>query len=86
MRGLSVFAVSLVMAAFTVNAYQVSVGTYVSNSGKTVTVPVVLDNAAGLSYASATLTYDPQVLVVTKAEAGSLKSLMAGGLLRVRIL
>ncbi len=56
MRRLSVFAVSLVMAAFTVNAYQVSVGTYVSNSGKTVTVPVVLDNAAGLSYASATLT------------------------------
>lgn len=76
MRRLSVFAVSLVMAAFTVNAYQVSVGTYVSNSGKTVTVPVVLDNAAGLSYASATLTYDPQVLVVTKAEAGSLKDLM----------
>lgn len=76
MKRLSVFAVSLVMAAFTVNAYQVSVGTYVSNSGKTVTVPVVLDNAAGLSYASATLTYDPQVLVVTKAEAGSLRALM----------
>lgn len=76
MRRLSVFAVSLVMAAFTVNAYQVSVGTYVLNSGKTVTVPVVLDNAAGLSYASATLTYDPQVLVVTKAEAGSLRALM----------
>lgn len=58
-------------------AYRVSVDTYVSNAGKTVTVPVVLDNAVGLSYASATLTYDPQILVVTKAEAGSLKTLMS---------
>lgn len=40
MRRLSVFAVSLVMAAFTVNAYQVSVGTYVSNSGKTVIINI----------------------------------------------
>ena len=58
-------------------AYQVSVGTYVANAGRQITVPVALDSAAGLSYASATITYDPQVLVVTKAEAGSLKSLMA---------
>ena len=64
-------------AAVPALAYQVSVGTYVSNAGKTVTVPVALDSAAGLSYASATLTYDPQVLVVTKAEAGSLKSLLS---------
>ena len=63
-------------------AYQVSVGTYVSNAGKTVTVPVALDSAAGLSYAGATLTYDPQVLVVTKAEAGSLKTLMAEDFVR----
>ena len=64
-------------AAVPALAYQVSVGTYVSNAGKTVTVPVALDSVAGLSYASATLTYDPQVLVVTKAEAGSLKSLLS---------
>lgn len=65
-----------VMSGF---GYQVSVGTYVSNAGvnKHVTVPVMLDNAAGLSYASATITYDPQVLVVTKVEAGTLKSVMA---------
>lgn len=69
-------AIVLIAFILSANAYQVSVGTYVSNSGKTVTVPVVLDNAAGLSYASATLTYDPQVLVVTKAEAGSLRALM----------
>lgn len=67
----------MIFAACGVNAYQVSVGTYVTNAGKTVTVPVALDSAEGLSYASATLTYDPQVLVVTKAEAGSLRSLMA---------
>ena len=65
------------LVAPTALAYQVSVGTYVSNAGKTVTVPVALDSAAGLSYAGATLTYDPQVLVVTKAEAGSLKTLLA---------
>ena len=65
------------LLALQASAYRVSVDTYVSNAGKTVTVPVVLDNAAGLSYASATLTYDPQILVVTKAEAGSLKDLMS---------
>ena len=65
------------LLALHASAYRVSVDTYVSNAGKTVTVPVVLDNAAGLSYASATLTYDPQILVVTKAEAGSLKTLMS---------
>ncbi|MBR6587268.1 MAG: hypothetical protein IKK82_07575 [Kiritimatiellae bacterium] len=57
-------------------AYQVSVGTYVANAGRTVTVPVALDSAAGLSYAGASLTYDPQVLVVTKVEAGTLKTIM----------
>ena len=66
-----------VLLALQAVAYRVSVDTYVSNAGKTVTVPVVLDNAAGLSYASATLTYDPQILVVTKAEAGSLKTFMS---------
>ena len=70
-------AIAALAVAISADAYQISVGTYVSNAGKTVTVPVALDSAAGLSYASATITYDPQVLVVTKAEAGSLKSLMA---------
>lgn len=77
MKKFIAFASYLMLAACVANAYQVSVGTYVSNAGKIVTVPVALDLAAGLSYASATLTYDPQVLVVVKAEAGSLKSLMA---------
>ncbi len=58
------------------SAYTVSVDTYVANAGKQVTVPVMIDNVAGLSYAGATLTYDPQVLVVTKAEAGALKDVM----------
>ena len=58
--------------------YQVSLGTYVSNAGRQVTVPVVLDSSAGLSYVSATITYDPQVLVVTKTAPGSLGSLTEG--------
>ena len=58
-------------------AYEMSVGTFVANPGMQITVPVALDSAAGLSYAGATLTYDPQVLVVTKAEAGTLKSVMS---------
>ena len=65
-----------VCAAWSAFAYRVSVGTYVANPGKTVTVPVALDSAAGLSYAGATIVYDPQVLVVTKVEAGSLKAVM----------
>ena len=70
---IAAFAIAMLSA----NAYLVSLSTYVANAGNTVTVPVALDSAAGLSYASATITYDPQVLVVTKAEAGSLKTLMA---------
>lgn len=58
------------------NAYQISVGTYVVNANRTVTVPIALDSAAGLSYAGASLTYDPQILVVTKVEAGTLKTIM----------
>ena len=68
---------SLAMLSSSVLGYQVSVDTYVCNAGRQITVPVALDSAAGLSYAGATLTYDPQVLVVTKAEAGTLKTLMA---------
>ena len=74
MRGLVFLAA--VCTAWAAFAYRVSVGTYVANAGKTVTVPVALDSVAGLSYAGATLTYDPQVLVVTKVEAGSLKVVM----------
>ena len=77
MKRFALLVVPLILGTCAANAYQVSVGTYVANAGKIVTVPVALDSAAGLSYASATITYDPQVLVVTKAEAGSLKSLMA---------
>lgn len=74
MLPMALMALSLVQGAY---AYKVSVGTYVSNAGTVVTVPVALDSAVGLSYASATLTYDPQVLIVTKAEAGTLKTLMS---------
>ena len=72
-----VFSFIVILAASCGFGFEVSVGTYVSNAGKTVTVPVALDSAAGLSYASVKLSYDPQVLVVTKAEAGTLKTLMS---------
>ena len=72
-----VFCFIVILAASCGFGFEVSVGTYVSNAGKTVTVPVALDSAAGLSYASVKLSYDPQVLVVTKAEAGTLKTLMS---------
>lgn len=72
-----IIAAASVLAAMFGYSYEVSVGTFVVNAGKQVVVPIELDSAAGLSYAGATLTYDPQVLVVTKAEAGSLKSVMA---------
>ena len=66
----------IALTAFCCSAYRISVGTYVVNAEKTVTVPVDIDNAAGLSYAEATITYDPSVLVLTKVEAGTLKRLM----------
>lgn len=69
---------AVAVAAMSGFGYQVSLGTYVSNAGKQVTVPVMLDSSAGLSYASATITYDPQVLVVTKTAPGSLSSLTEG--------
>ncbi|MBR4317619.1 MAG: hypothetical protein IKT85_02590 [Kiritimatiellae bacterium] len=74
MKGLALLTV-LVMAGYCFG-YCVSVGTFVANEGCTVTVPIELDSAEGLSYAGATLAYDPQVLVVTKVEAGTLNMLM----------
>ena len=70
------FSFAMMCTAISSFAYQISVGSYVANAGCTVTVPVALDSVAGLSYAGATLTYDPQVLVVTKVEAGTLKTIM----------
>lgn len=53
-------------------AAMLSVGTYVCNPGALVRVPVVLDNARGLSGISVTLAYDPQVVVCSRVEAGDL--------------
>lgn len=65
------------LTAFCCYAYQISVGTYVANAGKTVVVPVSIDNVSGLSYASTTITYDPCVLVLTRVEAGTLNKFMS---------
>lgn len=63
-------------AAWGAFAYEVSVGDSTVADGESVTVSVSLDSAAGLSYASARISYDPTVLSVTKVEAGTLQTLM----------
>lgn len=73
-----VMAVCVALVATVAFGYQVAVGTYVANASRQVTVPVSLDSSVGLAYASATITYDPQVLVVTKVAPGSLISLTYG--------
>lgn len=73
----TILACIVALGAATCLGYRVSVGTFVSNAGRQVTVPIELDSVAGLSYAGATITYDPQVLVVTKTEAGTLHDVMA---------
>lgn len=57
--------------ALLASGYQVGVGTYVCNAGRTVTVPVALDSAAGLSYATGTLnlTYAMPDLRITSFDA-----------------
>ena len=66
------------LAAAGAFGYEISLGTFVSNAGKTVTVPVAIDSVAGLSYASVSVTYDPQVLVCLTGSAsrGTLRNLI----------
>lgn len=57
-------------------AYTVGVGTYVCNPGVDVNVAVDLDSAAGLSFVSARISYDPQMLVFREAKVGTLGACM----------
>ena len=65
-------ALALAFSASGALAYEVSVGTFVANPGRSVTVPVAIDNARGLAYAGVRLMYDPQVLVLVKVSEGTL--------------
>ena len=65
------------MCAATCLGYEVKVGTVVCNPGKTVCVPVSLDDANGISFAAVRVTYDPQILVVMKVEEGSLCEILS---------
>ena len=68
-------ASTILLAAFAVlvsGAATVPVGTYVCNPGALVRVPVSLDHARGLSGIAVTLAYDPQVVVCSRVEPGSL--------------
>lgn len=60
------------LAAISVSARTVTLGTYVCNDEASVSVPVLLDDPAGLAFAGVRINYDPQVLVFTKAEQGTL--------------
>ena len=64
--------VVVAMCAIVSLGYEVKVGTVVCNPGKTVCVPVSLDDARGASFTAVRVAYDPQVLVVMKVEEGSL--------------
>ena len=62
------------LAAIAANAATVSVGTYVCNPGATVRVPVSFESTGGLTGVSVTLSYDPQVVVCSRVEAGGLSA------------
>lgn len=52
--------------------YEVSIGTFVANPGQRVAVPVRFDTVKDASHVGVRITYDPQVLVLVKAEEGLL--------------
>ena len=58
--------------ATTAMAYDVSVRTVVANPGQRVAMPIQIDTVKGLSHLGVRISYDPRVLVLTKAEEGSL--------------
>lgn len=76
----SAFAAAVIAAAFcaaAARAATVSAGTWICNPGAAVRVPVSLDGASGISGVAVTLSYDPQVVVLSRIEPGSLQSVFA---------
>jgi hypothetical protein len=62
-------------------AWTVSVGSWVCNPEAGVSVPVEIDDAAGLAYAAVRVNYDPQVLVCLRIERGGLDGAFDGDFL-----
>lgn len=65
-------AASFVLLTSVLFGYEVSIGTFVANPGQRVAVPVRFDTVKDASHVGVRITYDPQVLVLVKAEEGSL--------------
>lgn len=68
--------VLFLLAGISAFAYEVSVGTFVANPGQRVPVPVQIDTIKGASFVSVRITYDPQILILMKAEQGSLTEVL----------
>lgn len=62
-------------------AWTVSVGTWVCNPDASVSVPISIDDAAGLAYAAVRINYDPQVLICLRVEKGGLDAAFDGDFL-----
>ena len=63
----------LALGAIVAHGAAVSVGTFVCNPGAAVRVPVALDSARGLVGVAITLAYDPQIVVCSRVEPGTLE-------------
>jgi len=78
MRWFVQFLTLALMACTSVaRAYTICVDTFVCNAAADVAVPVTIDTAAGLSFVSVRLAYDPQILTLNAVEPGTLNAVMA---------
>lgn len=68
------FIISILAVAF-IQAQTVSVGNFVCNPGARFVVPIELDDATGLAFASVTVNYDSTLLVLTDVRQGNLESI-----------
>jgi hypothetical protein len=67
-------ALALACAAPGAGARELKVPEYKGNPGRTVTVPVVLDDAAGVAGVKARVNFDPNVVTVAGVKPGGLGS------------
>lgn len=69
--------VALCLGSLGLFGYEVSVDTVVANPGLRVAVPVRVDSVKGAANVGVRITYDPQVLVLMKADEGTLTKTLA---------
>ena len=66
------------LVAGALTARQVSLGSVLGNPGAQFTIPVMLDDTAGIASISCQITYDPTMVVLTGVTQGSLAELFPG--------